>query len=316
LSTITSVEPDTKRSNCLFVGTTTRETCLYILFPTDSDLYDWREAIYLRSGLSSDIGRPTDFMHSIHVSYDQITGELKVSVRYPRFFHVSIPGHLLLVRRIRIDSHFSGFPCNDELTILLRVYQGLPDQWKVDPSLVQPIVAKISMQTGGNNGTSRSGKRRSQPPPSRAANEVALDLSSAIATATAPKSAPTTPVTKTPVSGKSRSNSRSSTQQQAGSVPTSSSPPFANLSRVPPPSAELLDNGAIGMSSTAPSMLTATSLSSQFSAGTSVESQNTLVSLAGSPVHGGALSKGQSSVGKAPMLSAVQELHTPPSLTR
>ncbi|TEB29293.1 hypothetical protein FA13DRAFT_1775583 [Coprinellus micaceus] len=237
LSTITSVEPDTKRSNCLFVGTTTRETCLYILFPTDSDLYDWREAIYLRSGLSSDIGRPTDFMHSIHVSYDQTTGELK----------------------------------------------GLPDQWKVDPSLVQPIVAKISMQTGGNNGTSRSSKRRSQPPPSRvAANEVALDLSSAIATAAAPKSAPTTPVAKTPVSSKARSNSRSSAQQQAGSVPTSSSPPFANLSRVPPPSAELLDNGAPGTSSTAPSMLTATSLSSQFSAGTSVESQNTLWS----PVEG------------------------------
>ena len=225
---------------------------------------------------------------------------------------------LLLVRRICIDSHFSGFFVWVTMSerFLLRFYQGLPDQWKVDPSLVQPIVAKISMQTGTNNGTSRSGKRRSQPPPSRVSgNEVALDLSSVIATAT--KSAPTTPVAKTPVSGKSRSNSRSSAQQQqAGSVPTSSSPMFANLSRVPPPSAELLDNGAPGTSSTAPSMLTATSLSSQFSAGTSVESQNTLVSLAGSPVHGGALSKGQSSVGKAPVLSAVRELHTPTSLAR
>lgn len=81
LSSVTSVEPDPKRSNCLFVGTTRRDTCLYILFPTDGDLYAWREAIYLRSGLSSDISMPTDFMHPIHVSYDRDTGELKVCRR-------------------------------------------------------------------------------------------------------------------------------------------------------------------------------------------------------------------------------------------
>ncbi|TFK28435.1 hypothetical protein FA15DRAFT_60886 [Coprinopsis marcescibilis] len=77
LSTITSVEPDPKRSNCLIVSTTRRETCINILFPTDRELYAWREAIYLRSGLSAVISTPTNFVHAMHVTYDEATGELK-----------------------------------------------------------------------------------------------------------------------------------------------------------------------------------------------------------------------------------------------
>lgn len=248
LSSVTSVEPDPKRSNCLFVGTTRRDTCLYILFPTDGDLYAWREAIYLRSGLSSDISMPTDFMHPIHVSYDRDTGELK----------------------------------------------GLPDQWKVDPSLVQPLVAKISMQTSGNNG--RSNRRRSYPTPPRAANSEALDLSSAIASAKAPTSVPNSPAVKSPSSAAKRSRSSQSAAPSI-SPSTSSSPRFANLSRVPPPDPELL-----GVS--AGSSATGTSPLSQFSAGSSLDSQNTLVG-GTTPLRG--------SAGKAPLLSAVQELH-PPSL--
>ncbi|KAF6758827.1 hypothetical protein DFP72DRAFT_162190 [Ephemerocybe angulata] len=241
LSTITSVEPDPKRSNCLFVATTQRETCLYILFPSDGDLYEWREAIYLRSGLSSDIGMPTDFMHPIHVSYDQDTGELK----------------------------------------------GFPDQWKVDPSLVQPLVAKISVQTGTNG---RSSRRRSQPAPARGAHE-ALDLTSAIANATAAASrtAPNSPVAKSPGSPtKSRTTTSSTLSPQASTRP-------ANGARVPAPQQDSFGFGAVAGSAST----TGTSMLSQFSAGSSLDSQGTL---------------GQS-LGKAPVLGVVREVQMPPAAT-
>ncbi|KAF5339354.1 hypothetical protein D9611_009820 [Ephemerocybe angulata] len=247
LSTITSVEPDPKRSNCLFVATTQRETCLYILFPSDGDLYEWREAIYLRSGLSSDIGMPTDFMHPIHVSYDQDTGELK----------------------------------------------GFPDQWKVDPSLVQPLVAKISVQTGTNG---RSSRRRSQPTPARGAHE-ALDLTSAIANATAAgiaKTAPNSPVAKSPATG-SPTKSRTTTSSTLSLSPQASTRAPANGARGPPQ--QDLGFGAVAGSAST----TGTSMLSQFSAGSSLDSQGTLVSLPGSLV------KGQS-LGKAPVLGVVQEI--------
>ncbi|KAF5339328.1 hypothetical protein D9611_009827 [Ephemerocybe angulata] len=250
LSTITSVEPDPKRSNCLFVATTQRETCLYILFPSDGDLYEWREAIYLRSGLSSDIGMPTDFMHPIHVSYDQDTGELK----------------------------------------------GFPDQWKVDPSLVQPHVAKISVQTGTNGRLSR---RRSQPTPARGAHE-ALDLTSAIANATAAgnaKTAPNSPVAKSPATG---SPTKSRTTTSSTLSPQASTRAPANGARGPPQ--QDLGFGAVAGSAST----TGTSMLSQFSAGSSLDSQGTLVSLPGSLV------KGQS-LGKAPVLGVVQEVHMPPA---
>ncbi|KAJ2928573.1 hypothetical protein H1R20_g8534, partial [Candolleomyces eurysporus] len=93
LSTIASVEPDPKRSNCLFLATRQKDTGLYILFPSDGDLYAWREAIYLRSGLSSDIGSPTDFVHAMHVSYDEKTGELKVCFTLLPWFLSTILSH-------------------------------------------------------------------------------------------------------------------------------------------------------------------------------------------------------------------------------
>ncbi|EAU93346.1 hypothetical protein CC1G_04325 [Coprinopsis cinerea okayama7 len=77
LSTIKSVDPDPKRSNCLIVTTTTRETCINILFNTDNELYAFREAIYLRSGLSAVISTPTNLVHAMHVTFDEATGEFK-----------------------------------------------------------------------------------------------------------------------------------------------------------------------------------------------------------------------------------------------
>lgn len=53
---------------------------MHILFPSDGEMYAWREAIYLRSGLSSVIGSPTNVVHAIHVSYDKESGELKVRI--------------------------------------------------------------------------------------------------------------------------------------------------------------------------------------------------------------------------------------------
>ncbi|KAJ2915323.1 hypothetical protein MD484_g5101, partial [Candolleomyces efflorescens] len=217
------------------IDNTTRQkdTGLYILFPSDGDLYAWREAIYLRSGLSSDIGSPTDFVHAMHVSYDEKTGELK----------------------------------------------GLPDQWA---SLAKPLVATISMQTGNNGSNGRSSRRRSQPP--KSTNE-ALDLTSAIKSA---QSAPSSPVGKSPVSTKSKSKTPT----------TSSSPPlFANLSRVPAPSAEHVEPSSLG---------------EQALPGSSVGSDGTLVSYGGSPVLGSAL-RG-SAPSKAP-LTSVEESRIP-SLAR
>lgn len=157
-------------------------------------------------------------------------------------------------------------------------HQGLPDQWA---SLAKPLVATISMQTGNNGSNGRSSRRRSQPP--KSTNE-ALDLSSAIKSA---QSAPSSPVGKSPASTKSKSK-----------TPTTSSPPlFANLSRVPAPSAEHVEPSSLG---------------EQALPGSSVGSDGTLVSYGGSPVLGSAL-RG-SAPSKAP-LASVEESQIP-SLAR
>ncbi|CAA7266394.1 unnamed protein product [Cyclocybe aegerita] len=85
LPTVTRVEPDAKRDNCLIVEFTTRPASsssaaapptdtIAILFKENSDLYTWRDELYLRSALSSPIGNPTNFVHHMHVGFDPVTG--------------------------------------------------------------------------------------------------------------------------------------------------------------------------------------------------------------------------------------------------
>ncbi|KIM47339.1 hypothetical protein M413DRAFT_63636 [Hebeloma cylindrosporum] len=80
LPALTRVDPDVKRHNCLIVEFTTGPSPssptdnLSIVFPGNSELYTWRDELYLRSALSSPIGLPTNFVHLVHVGFDPVTG--------------------------------------------------------------------------------------------------------------------------------------------------------------------------------------------------------------------------------------------------
>ncbi|KDR70087.1 hypothetical protein GALMADRAFT_230406 [Galerina marginata CBS 339.88] len=84
LPALTRIEPDVKRDNCLLVEFTTRPNSssssaaptdmISILFKGNTELYTWRDALYLRSALSSPIGLPTNFVHHVHVGFDPMTG--------------------------------------------------------------------------------------------------------------------------------------------------------------------------------------------------------------------------------------------------
>lgn len=96
LSTLKSIEPDPKRPNCLLIQTAPAKGAkkglhLGILFPSYAELYTWRDAIYLSSAISADIGYPSNCVHNLHVGYDSTTGEYTglpeqwKSVLYPTY---------------------------------------------------------------------------------------------------------------------------------------------------------------------------------------------------------------------------------------
>ncbi|PPQ91957.1 hypothetical protein CVT25_004431 [Psilocybe cyanescens] len=85
LPALTRIDIDVKRDNCLIVEFTTRPSSssssgsvptdvLAIVFKGNTNLYEWRDALYLRSALSSPIGNPTSFVHHVHVGFDPLTG--------------------------------------------------------------------------------------------------------------------------------------------------------------------------------------------------------------------------------------------------
>jgi len=155
----------------------------------------------------------------------------------------------------------------DDLTQLFSP-QGLPDQWKNDPSLTTPLVAKISMPTGsGNNNSNRSSRRRSRN--QRASGTEAHQVSSAGSIPSASSTSPRTTVIK--ATSKSQRTSQTSTGSSTSS--SGSSPLFSNLSRVPAPSIEASSSAdSNGPSGGAPSSATSSQgLSS------SIDSQGTLL---------------------------------------
>jgi len=72
LSSLTRIEPDSRRQNCLVIQYLT--STLSILFRDNSELYTWLDALYIRSSLSSPIGMPTNFVHRVHVGFDAMSG--------------------------------------------------------------------------------------------------------------------------------------------------------------------------------------------------------------------------------------------------
>ncbi|KAF9042238.1 hypothetical protein BJ165DRAFT_1405933 [Panaeolus papilionaceus] len=87
LSTLLRIEPDSKNESCLEIeyslSPPSKTHQPHLASPTDmfvisfndmAELYTWRDALYLRSSLSSPIGTPTNFKHHIHVGFDAVTG--------------------------------------------------------------------------------------------------------------------------------------------------------------------------------------------------------------------------------------------------
>ncbi|KAF5313000.1 hypothetical protein D9619_003716 [Psilocybe cf. subviscida] len=75
LPALTQIEPHPKLDNCLLVEFTTRPSSartelVSIVFKSNPELYTWRDALYLRSALSSPIGNPTNLVHHVHVGVD------------------------------------------------------------------------------------------------------------------------------------------------------------------------------------------------------------------------------------------------------
>ena len=93
LSDLTHIEPDSKRRNCLVIQYLT--SALYILFQNNSEMYTWRDALYLRSSLSAPIGTPTNFVHRVHVGFDALTGGFTVG--HPSSWSYTCPAILLLL---------------------------------------------------------------------------------------------------------------------------------------------------------------------------------------------------------------------------
>jgi serine/threonine-protein kinase CLA4 len=79
LASLTRIEPDSKRQNCLVIQYLTSCT-LCILFQDNSELYTWLDALYMRSSLSTPIGMPTNFVHRVHVGFDTLTGGFTVGL--------------------------------------------------------------------------------------------------------------------------------------------------------------------------------------------------------------------------------------------
>jgi len=72
LASLTRIEPDSKRQNCLVIQYSASTLC--IQFRNNSELYTWLDALYLHNSLSTPIGMPTNFVHRVHVGFDAMTG--------------------------------------------------------------------------------------------------------------------------------------------------------------------------------------------------------------------------------------------------
>ena len=136
LSTLKSIELDPKLPNCLLIETAPakgakKDLQIGILFPSYAELYTWRDAIYLSSAISADIGYPSNFVHNLHVGYDPMTGEYTglpeqwKSVLYPTYHR------------------------KEEVDVKSRRSSKRKSQQKVEPPLIDPSALGVGLGSAG-----------------------------------------------------------------------------------------------------------------------------------------------------------------------
>lgn len=128
LSTLKSIEPDPKRPNCLLIQTTPAKgdkkgLQIGILFPSYAELYTWRDAIYLSSAISADIGYPSNFVHNLHVDFDPMTGE-----------YTGLPEHWKSVL-------YPTYHRKEDVDVKARRSSKRRSQQRVEPPLIDPAAA-------------------------------------------------------------------------------------------------------------------------------------------------------------------------------
>lgn len=64
---------------CLLIESKDRK--VWLSLKSDEELYGWQEDIYNRSPLMG-VSNPTNFVHKIHVGFDNVTGAFTVSRRW------------------------------------------------------------------------------------------------------------------------------------------------------------------------------------------------------------------------------------------
>jgi P21-Rho-binding domain len=78
LREVEKVERNAMKDYCIELQT--KDKTYYISLKSDEDLYSWMDAIYLRSPLG--ISTPTNFVHNVHVGFDQDSGMFTVICAY------------------------------------------------------------------------------------------------------------------------------------------------------------------------------------------------------------------------------------------
>jgi hypothetical protein len=150
LASLTHIEPDPKRQNCLVIQYST--STFSILFRDNSELYTWLDALYLRSSLSTPIGMPTNFVHRVHVGFNAMTGGFTVGLDSSS------------IRQFFTDDVFS------------RVYRLTGKPSSIPPSLQDQPLSPYRRQTPIERFVVSPGSRRSlHPPPKLAISRLEMD---------------------------------------------------------------------------------------------------------------------------------------------
>lgn len=75
LKDVSNVERTDLKPYCLLLEA--KDARMHISLKGDNELYGWQDDIYQRSPLMG-VSRPTDFMHTVHVGFDPVSGAFTV----------------------------------------------------------------------------------------------------------------------------------------------------------------------------------------------------------------------------------------------